>query len=772
MTRTRQAGPHLLIVPIIAGVIGCISVCTAGERQLESQVSASPATTSFQILGEYNDRWDVGADAVMVYFEDCTTKIETQIKSWVAKGYEPWVMFNSSQDYTGAYVTGKYDGGKHRDEIQRAADGSDFEVFDEGAYLVPNPNWLRYQKDFVKRSINAGAKAIVAEEPEFFSTAGYSPTFKAAWKQEYGTTWVDPKTNDTSRWMARRLMTVLYQRHLSAIFKYANTCDPAVKCLVAAHSPFDYAINPMVFPHAKVAALPEMNGYVAQVWSDTARSGLTDPTRGGEDVEAVFYKAFLEYNYFWNLLRGTNQDLIFLQDPKSDSEGFPWPTYRRWYEETVIASTLFDVSSFEVMPWPDRFFVKQAPQEQQTSCLAVVQAMRDLRNYKSDYSTPYAMLVSDTMLWTNPELDDAITGNIGIGVSLLRHGVPIDVVPVERAGESGFLDPYRVIFMSYDAWLPQSKAQQDALVTWVKRGGILAFLGGSRYSDIKPSEQYGVWWSREQNAQPQDALFKQLGIELKGTQIRTGRNTLVSLDDSHPLVRQLGKRKVVPECESLYAYKVPSATAIYAAEDAGPAVAFEQKVDEGFLFFLGIPPDGLARSRFGSDLIRSTAKYLSHKAGIPYQEADRISITRGPYTIAYATQDNVTLNGPAIDVLDADLPLIESKVLASDEYALLYRVDVLPKQTSILYSSSIVDKLKRTENQMSFEAAGPLRTVGATTIYSPTAKPATVSARDAVTGRDLLVEFLWSPERRTLTIKYRHAPNRHLVNVEVKWENE
>ena len=129
---------------------------------------------------------------VIIYFEDHTTDIEGQIESWVAQGYEPWVMFNSSQDYTGAYVTGKYDGLPHRDKIQRTADGSDFGMFDEGAYLVPNPHWQRYQKAFVKRSIRAGANAIVAEEPEFFSTAGYSLVFKATWTTEYGTPWVDP----------------------------------------------------------------------------------------------------------------------------------------------------------------------------------------------------------------------------------------------------------------------------------------------------------------------------------------------------------------------------------------------------------------------------------------------------------------------------------------------------------------------------------------------------------------------------------------------------
>jgi hypothetical protein len=544
--------------------------------------------------------------------------------------------------------------------------------------------------------------------------------------------------------MARRLMALLYQRHLAALFQYSKSVDPAVKCLVAAHSPFDYAINPMVFPHAGVAALPEVDGYVAQVWSDTARSELTDPTLDGEDVEAVFHKAFLEYNYFWNLVRGTGKELIYLQDPKSDSPEFPWSTYRRWYEQTVVASALFDVASYEVMPWPDRFFGKKAPPDQQTSCLAVVRAMQDLRNYKSDHATPYAMLVADSMLWDPPELEEVITGHMGIGVTLLRHGVPIDVIPMERADEPGFLDPYRVIF----TWAPPTKSQQSALVSWVRKGGSLACLA---------------------EAHPPDALLKELGVEIEGEGIQTGLDTLVG--DSHPLVKMLGQRRTVPECESLLAYEVSSATPVFTTARGGPAVAFEKNVGQGLLFFLGIPPESLARSRFGADVIRSTTKYLSDRAGIAYQESDRISIRRGPYEAVCATHEKVVLEGPAIDLLDPELPLIAKKRLVAGEVAFLYHFDTLPTEAEVLYSSCVLDKLERSGDEMSFEAAGPSGTVGVTTIYSPDTKGAVVSARDGVTGQDQLVEFLWNPARRTVTVKHRQASERHPVKISIQWRN-
>lgn len=700
-------------------------------------------TTSFQILGGYDDRWDLGTEVVIIYFEDHTTDVEGQIESWVAQGYEPWVMFNSSQDYTGAYVTGKYDGLPHRDEIQRAADGSDFGVFDEGAYVVPNPKWQRYQRAFVKRAIAAGAQAIVAEEPEFFATAGYSPVFQAAWQTEYGSPWVAPAEDAESRRKARRLMALLYQNHLRDLFQYADTRDPRVKCLVAAHSPFDYAINPMVFPHAAVAKMPEVDGYIAQVWSDTARSDMTDPTRDGEDVEAVFEKALLEYNYFQNLLRSTKKELIVLQDPKSDSEGFPWETYRHWYEQTVVASSLLAVTSFEVMPWPDRFFVEEAPPEQRSSFLAVMQGMRDLRNYPSDLRSPYGMLVSDAMLWEEADLEEVITGHMGIGVTLLRAGVPIDVLPLERVDEGSFLDPYRVIFN----WLPVAGAERTALAKWVQKGGSLVCLPGS---------------------QPQEDLLSEIGVELQGMRKVSAHAAVAG--QTHPLVERLGKRLRVPSGGPVFAYGVRSAEVIYQIQEVGAAAVFEQAIGRGRVLYCGISPESLSRSRWGAKVIQCVAEYLTGRSGGRWQREDRISQQRGPYTVAYATQNNVLLEGPAIDLFDAALPLIERKRLKAGEYAFLYRVDPLPKEATLLYSGSRIANIEQSSQQLKFQATGPFQTQGVSTIYLPQGVAVSASARDAVTSQDQLITWEWTPERSVLMVKYRHAAKRHAVEVLIQWE--
>ncbi|MDE0505873.1 MAG: hypothetical protein OXI86_17485, partial [Candidatus Poribacteria bacterium] len=61
------------------------------------------------------------------------------------------------------------------------------------------------------------------------------------------------------------------------------------------------------------------------------------------------------------------------------------------------------------------------------------------------------------------------------------------------------------------------------------------------------------------------------------------------------------------------------------------------------------------------------------------------------------------------------------------------------------------------------------RTVGVVTIYSPNLEPTSVSARDGVTGRNLLIDWLWNKSGRTLTIEYNHAPHRNKVDILVEW---
>ena len=137
--------------------------------------------------------------------------------------------------------------------------------------------------------------------------------------------------------------------------------------------------------------------------------------------------------------------------------------------------------------------------------------------------------------------------------------------------------------------------------------------------------------------------------------------------------------------------------------------------------------------------------------------------------MVYATQNEVTLEGQFIDLLNPNLPLIERKHLSPDQYAFLYEVSPLPEQIQVLYSSSLIGDVVRESNKTSWQVAGTFKTVGVTTIYSPNLNPKNVSARDSSTEENLLLDQLWNASHRTLTVKYNHPPNRHKVDILVEW---
>ncbi len=57
----------------------------------------------------------------------------------------------------------------------------------------------------------------------------------------------------------------------------------------------------------------------------------------------------------------------------------------------------------------------------------------------------------------------------GLAMPLVKHGVALDMVQLERAGDPGYLDNVRVLLLTYEGQKPLSSAVHDALAAWVRR---------------------------------------------------------------------------------------------------------------------------------------------------------------------------------------------------------------------------------------------------------------------------------------------------------------
>ncbi len=118
------------------------------------------------------------------------------------------------------------------------------------------------------------------------------------------------------------------------------------------------------------------------MWTGTAR---TPNVYNGQREERTFETAFLEYGAMQNLVRASGRRVWYLNDPIEDNPNHSWKDYRRNWENTLTASLLQpEVSSFEIMPWPERIYngqypVEDVPQQEQIPTGAVSGGRRPCR---------------------------------------------------------------------------------------------------------------------------------------------------------------------------------------------------------------------------------------------------------------------------------------------------------------------------------------------------------------------------------------------------------
>ncbi len=186
----------------------------------------------------------------------------------------------------------------------------------------------------------------------------------------------------------------------------------SVRCYVATHSLLNYAHWRIVSPESSLARLSGCDGYIAQVWTGTAR---TPNLYRGQLRERTFETAFLEYGAMMNLVRATGRRVWFLNDPVEDNPDHDWTDYRVNWESTMVAS-LFqpDVWRFEVAPWPERVFggrypAGARPEDRQpmppayaTEMQTVINALNDMDQHRVEWdcgTTGIGLLISDSLMF-------------------------------------------------------------------------------------------------------------------------------------------------------------------------------------------------------------------------------------------------------------------------------------------------------------------------------------------------------------------------------------
>ncbi len=317
---------------------------------------------TFQTHAGWSPRINLDADAVMAYGID--QSLPQRIQTWREHGYQIQVMTGVAWGQYQDYLNGQFDGRKHWDEAQTASDGT--KILHGGnqeiPYISPGENYGRYLTVGVKRALDAGANAIYLEEPEFWARGGWSPSFQHEWQAHYGEPWKAPDSSVDAQYRASKLKYFLYRRALGQVFgfvkQYAHDAGRNIPCYVPTHSLINYADWRIVSPESSLLEVG-VDGYIAQVWTGTAR---TPNVYEGRQKERTFETAFLEYGAMQNLVRASGRRVWYLNDPIEDNPNHSWDDYRSNWESTLTASLLQpEVWRYEIMPWPERIFNGKYP---------------------------------------------------------------------------------------------------------------------------------------------------------------------------------------------------------------------------------------------------------------------------------------------------------------------------------------------------------------------------------------------------------------------------
>lgn len=717
-----------LQLAVAAGLLatGVLPAATNSPAPLADPAQALERTC-FQTGRSWSPRTDLRSDVAIVYGID--TNLPARIQSWRAHGYRIHVMTGVAWGQYQDYYYGHFDGINHEDEAQ--TDREDHKIGHGGDvyYMCPGTNYGKYLCVGVQRALDAGAEAIHLEEPEFWDRAGYSGGFKREWKNYYHEDWQPPDSSVDARWRAGKLKYFLYRRALQQVFDYVQHYNERtgrhVRCYVPTHSLLNYAQWGIVSPESSLAQLHGCDGYIAQVWTGTAR----EPNRyQGEVKSRTFETAFLEYGAMQNLVRATGRTIWYLNDPIEDNPNHDWPDYRNNWESTLTASLLQpDVWQYEVAPWPERIFngryPRSGPESQRhpipdhyaTELQIVFNALKDM-NQKSarwDAGTPgVGVLVSDSLMFQRgePDASDPRLGNVyGLAMPLLMRGLPVAPVQLENVVISNYLAGFKILFLTYDGQKPLSPAVHAPLAAWIRAGGALVMCD----ADADPYLKVREWWNTGTNhyTTPRQDLFAKLGLS-----------------------------------------------------DAIAPGQFH-RIGKGGLIWLRERPAQFSFSADGAKQVVAAAQLAAQAIHLPWRETTCLLLRRGPYVIAAgldAAQGRTQeLSGRFVNLFDAELRVQRRISLTPGAREFLIDLDAARTgKTHLLAAGGQALPASQTDDQIVFDVEGIEATPGILLLES--VKP----PRRITLAGEALSSFEYSAENHLLWIHFENQAQSRQLKIE------
>lgn len=740
--------------------------------------------TGFQEIEPWSSEIDLQTDFVMVY--GLNESLESRMQQYRERGYKVHLMLGCAWGNYKEYLCGRWDGKEHWDECQTDRNGNPILHGVDTPYMVPTRSFIQYLTEHLCTLIDKGITEIYMEEPEFWEAGGYSEAFKKEYLAYYGVDWEPPHTNINAKYRSSRLKAYLYGRlvrHLSRNIKeYGRKTGKEIHFYVATHSLVNYAQWKIMSPESRLLDVDEVDGFIAQVWTGTSGTGNVYE---GHYKSRTFETAYLEYGIMQELVKGTDKEVWFLQDPVEDNPEHGWEEYEDKYKKTLTAALFWpDVDHYEVCPWPNRVFKGRYPRKVGLAeGMIPTEDMEGAKNIPDTYATFLASMIQTLGDMTKGENE---TEKDEVGVFLADSCMYQRTYPdhVEHHGQkinlSGMEDwMNRLIF--------QKEEERQLLLSMEKME--YAYKECCAFPDwfglTLPLLKYGlpiqpVYFDHMVRYDEYLRKYRYLilSYEFMKPESEEFHHKLVEWVKQGGTLFYIGKDfdpyNYLQEWWQKFFCDTP-AQHLFAefGMDKEPANGC-YRIGEGNVLVWNEVPALLSVNEAIADKYRNWIREGLKMGGYHWKMCNYLSVRRDPYIVIASMQESdmgsvYTKEGLFVDLYEDKYPVVERVLVEPGQEKLLFDLEKIKEDVRIIATAARIENMVCENGQLSIEAKAIDHIQVNMRIRLP-GKPEDLCAHTE-SGKNMELQSVWDEKSRTVLLSYRSNNEKVYITGKLKYES-
>ena len=299
----------------------------------------------------------------------------------------------------------------------------------------------------------------------------------------------------------------------------------------------------------------------------------------------------------------------------------------------------------------------------------------------------------------------------GMALPLVKYGLPVRPVQLDNVRRfAGYLEDSRFLILSYEYIKPEAPDVNASLVSWVRKGGSLLYIGDG--SD--PFHGISAWWRQSGYENPAQHLFELADMERKPG------------DGCYP-------------------------------------------VGKGRIIVWNMLPARLCLKKAYAQEYRELVRRSLGECGLEWRYRNDLTLHRGPYIISAVMDESVNdaprrFDGLYADMLENDYRILTYKEIKPDENAILFDFSKIGRETfRIIGTSARVEEADILENKIRFrlKTADNIRAFLRVRLSDP-AEGGTAMDEE---GNEVNLSMEWEERSRTLLLSYDSCGK--AVNVEL-----